>query len=225
MTVENRGAVAGNAAAASPLQRAVGAGPAVVPFGSVLMKRREFLVGAAGIVGAAGLGLAQGQAPGADRRPRARTEARGGRGGGGRGGPANVPAAKLARIAMMTLNHGSMLKRRGRRIPIQARRCALMDLPQYYMDTYGVRDVEFQHGHLAKDGRKPGCGVLQGDESEAGRGRGSRANQINIEIGTMAQMAAGRQGDVALTGDARATWLEHGEEMGRRRADASGSSV
>ena len=170
------------------------------------MKRREFLVGAAGIVGAAGLGLGQSQAPGAGQAPAGQDGGRGGRGGGGRGGPANVPAAKLARIAIMTLNHGSMLKLPWNANPNPNQTLALMDLPQYYIDTYGVRDVEFQHGHLAQDGRNPDSAFFKELKAKFDA-VGSRANQINIEIGTMAQMGPDGKA-TALAGEARANWLE-----------------
>ncbi len=175
------------------------------------MKRREFLVGAAGIVGGAGLGLGQSQAPGAGQAPAGQDGGRGGRGGGGRGGPANVPAAKLARIAIMTLNHGSMLKLPWNANPNPNQTLALMDLPRYYIDVYGVRDVEFQHGHLAQDGRNPDSAFFNELKAKFDA-VGSRANQINIEIGTMAQM--GQDGKAtALSGEARANSLD-GEEMG-----------
>ena len=49
-----------------------------------------------------GLAFGQGQAPATTTPP----QGRGGQGGGGRGAgsPANVPAAKLARVSLMTLN-------------------------------------------------------------------------------------------------------------------------
>ena len=96
------------------------------------MKRREFLIGTAGVVGAAGFGLAQGQAPAGPpgQPPPGQGAGRGGR-GGGRGGPANVPAAKLARIAIMTLNHGSMLRLPWNTNPNPNQTLALLDLPQY----------------------------------------------------------------------------------------------
>src|SRR5688572_8475277 len=201
MTVEDRGGDA------ETVRLRQGYGGQAARFTEVLMKRREFLVGAAGIVGAAGLGLGQGQAPGAPGQPPPSQEGgRGGRGGGGRGGSANVPAAKLARIAIMTLNHGSMLKLPWNANPNPNQTLALMDLPQYYIDTYGVRDVEFQHGHVAQDTRNPDAAFFKELKAKFDA-VGSRANQINIEIGTMAQMGADGKA-AALAGDARATWLE-----------------
>ena len=52
-----------------------------------------------------GAAFGQGQAPATATPP----QGRGGQGGGGRGAgsPANVPAAKLARVSLMTLNFGT----------------------------------------------------------------------------------------------------------------------
>ena len=170
------------------------------------MRRREFLLGAAGVAGTAGLGWGQGQTPAGQAPPAGEGAGRGGRGGGGgRGGPANVPAAKLARIAIMTLNHGSMLKLPWNATPNPNQTLALMDLPQYYIDTYGVRNVEFQHGHVAQDTSNPDPAFFKELKAKFDA-VGSRANQINIEIGTMAQLGADGKA-AALAGDARAAWL------------------
>jgi len=175
------------------------------------MKRREFLLGVAGVAGTAGLGWAQGQAPGGQAPPAEQGAGRGGRGGGGgRGGPANVPPAKLARVAIMTLNHGSMLKLPWNASPNPNQTLALMDLPQYYIDMYGVRNVEFQHGHLAQDTTNPDPAFFKELKARFDA-VGSRANQINIEIGAMAQMGDDGKA-VALAGDARAAWLTTGRK-------------
>jgi hypothetical protein len=172
------------------------------------MKRRAFLLGAAGVVGAAGIGFGEGQTPAgpapAGQAPAGQAGGRGGR-GRGRGGPANVPAAKLARIAIMTLNHGSILKLPWHTESDTNRTLALLDLPQYYIDTYGVRDVEFQHGHLAQDTTNPDPAFFKELKAKFDA-VGSRANQINIEIGTMAQLGPDGKA-AALAGEARATWL------------------
>jgi hypothetical protein len=168
------------------------------------MKRREFLLGTG--AAAAGLGFAQGQAPGGppgQTPPGGQGAGRGGR--GGRGGPANVPPAKLARIAIMTLNHGSMLRLPWNTNPNPNQTLALLDLPQYYIDMYGVHDVEFQHGHVAQDTSNPDPAFFK-ELKEKFDAVGSRANQINIEIGTMAQLGPDGKA-AALAGEARANWL------------------
>src|SRR5690349_20157211 len=111
------------------------------------MNRRKFLIGSVATAAAAlpVVGRAQAQQP-----PAAGQGAAPGRGraGGGRGGPAPVGPEKLARIAIMSLNHGALLKLPWNTTPTEIQTLTLFDLPQYYIDNYGVRNVEFQHTHL-----------------------------------------------------------------------------
>ena len=175
------------------------------------MKRRKFLVATAGVLGSAGLGFGQGQSPPAPAgQPAGQGAGRGGPAGGGRGGPANVPAAKLGRIGIMSLNHGSMLRLPWNTSPNPNQTLALMDLPQYYIDQYGVHNVEFQHSHLAQDAKNPDPAFFKELKAKFDA-VGSRANQINIEIGTLAQMGPDGKA-AALSGEARATWLETGKK-------------
>ena len=173
------------------------------------MKRRDFLIGTAGVVGAAGAGLAQAPAapPAGQGAQGAQGAAgRGGRGGGRGGSPANVPAAKIARIGMMTLNHGSIMRTPWAANPTPTQTMTVLELPQYYVDVYGIHDIEFQHGHLAKDTTNPDAEFFKEMRAKLDAAK-SRANQINIEIGTMATWPAGQEKAAALSGDARATWL------------------
>ena len=84
------------------------------------MKRREFLIGAA-----AAVGLAHGRRGWAQARD----------------------AAKLRRVAIMSLCFNSILK-----TPAQpdspARTLEIMDLGQMLADKYGVHNVEMQHAHF-----------------------------------------------------------------------------
>jgi hypothetical protein len=170
------------------------------------MNRRTFLTGAgsaAAVVGLTARGIGQGQGPA--NPPPAGAAQVGGRGGGrGRGGPANVSAQKLARIAIMTLNHSRIIK-----LPWQeatpARTLDIFDLPKYYVDAYGVRNVEFQSNHIAQDADNPDLAYIKELRARLDAA-GSKANQINIEIGTMAQMGPDGKA-AALAGDARAAWL------------------
>lgn len=169
------------------------------------MKRRDFLIGTAGIVGVAGAAAAQG--PGAAGQAPSAGQGAQGRGGGGRGrgGPANVPAAKLQRIAIMSLNHGAILKLPWNTTPNPNQTLDLMDLPQYYLDTYGVRHAEFQHSHLAQSQDSPDPELFRALKAKFDA-VGSQATQINVEVGTMSQMGPDGK-SAALSGDARALWL------------------
>ncbi len=166
------------------------------------MNRRKFLTGAASgaaVVGLTGTAIGQGQPPAGP--PSAGAAQAGGR---GRGGPANVSAQKLARIAIMTLNHSSIIK-----LPWQEaaplRTLDIFDVPKYYVDVYGVRNVEFQSNHIAQNADNPDLAYIKELKARLDAA-GSKANQINIEIGTMAQMGPDGKA-AALAGDARAAWL------------------
>jgi len=170
------------------------------------MNRRVFLtaVAAAAGMGATGLAQAPAQAP-----VQGREGGRGGRGGRGRGGPANVSAEKLARIEIMTLNHSSIIK-----LPWQEatpeRTLDIFDLPQYYVDVYGVRNVQFQSNHVAQNNDNPDLSYIRELRAKLDAA-GAKAHQINIEIGTMAQMGSAGKA-AALSGDARAAWLERAKK-------------
>ncbi len=169
------------------------------------MDRRRFLVGtaagAAAIAGLAGDAFGQGQGRGREAAAAGR-----GRGGRGRGGPAQVAPEKLGRIAIMSLDHGSMLKLPWNTSPNENQTLDLFDLPQYYVDMYGVRNAEFQHTHLVNGTRTPPDPAFMRELKAKFDAAGSKANQINIEIGSMA--TAGPDGKAAaLSGEARAEWL------------------
>jgi hypothetical protein len=169
------------------------------------MNRRKFLTGAAsGAAAVAGLtatGIGQGQAPtGAGPAPAA--PAGGGRGRGGP--PANATPQKLARIGMMTLNHSGIIK-----LPWQEatpeRTLNIFDVPKFYVDAYGVRNVEFQSNHVAQNQDSPDLAYIKELRASLDKA-GAKANQINIEIGTMAQLGPDGKA-AALAGEARAAWL------------------
>ena len=170
------------------------------------MNRREFLNGTAAVAGL-GVGVtAFGQAPAQQPAAPAPAQGRGGAGGGrGRGPAANATPAKLARIEIMTLNHNNILKLPWQEATPQ-RTLSIFDLPQYYVDTYGVRNVQFQSNHVCQDQDNPDMAYIRELRAKLDAA-GSKANQINIEIGTMAQMNPQTGKAEALAGDARAAWL------------------
>src|SRR3982750_2226889 len=166
------------------------------------MNRRDFLTAAAA-VGMSAKALAQptAQPPAQGRQ--------GGRGGRGRGGPANVSAEKLARIEIMTLNHSSIIKLPWQEATPQPP-LHIFDLPQYYVDVYGVRNVQFQSNHVAENNDNPDLSYIRELRAKLDAA-GTKAHQINIEIGTMAQLGPDGKA-AALAGEARAAWLERAKK-------------
>jgi hypothetical protein len=163
------------------------------------MNRRNFLVGtAAAAAGIAGLGLKGGaQAPAAPAGG-AQAPAAGRQGAGGRGrGPAAVAPEKLARLSLMTLNFNAIMKLPWATSPSESQTMSILDLPQYYVDTYGVRNMEFQHQNLTGGpGNDPDMAFCKEMRAKLDAAN-VKATQINIEIGVIANM----------TPESRATWM------------------
>jgi sugar phosphate isomerase/epimerase len=173
------------------------------------MNRRTFLVGAAsGVAAFTGVVNSQAPAPAAPATAQGQAQGRGGAGrgggGGGAGSPAQVSAAKLARVSIMTLNFGSILKFPWTANPNANQTLDILDLPQMYRDSYGISNVEFQHGHLVNNPQgqqnMPDPAFLREMKAKLDAARVT-ASQINIEIGTIPN----------LQGEARATWLTRGK--------------
>ena len=160
------------------------------------MNRRRFLAGAAAAA-------ALGNAAFAQERAAAAPQGRGQPGAGGRGlgTPAHVPAAKLARVSLMTLNFGSMLKFPWTENPNENQTFSVLDLPQMYQDVYGVSHIEFQHNHLvdtagSQQQRPPDPDFFRQVRAKLDAAQVT-ATQVNIEIGTIPN----------LSGDARDKWM------------------
>ena len=122
-----------------------------------------------------------------------------------------MPAAKLARIAHddpQPRRHAEDAVGRESHSDPDDRACWIC------RSTTSTRtassNVEFQHGHLAKDTTNPDPAFFKEMKAKLDAA-GSRANQINIEIGTMAQLGPDGKA-AALAGDARATWLATGKK-------------
>jgi hypothetical protein len=168
------------------------------------MNRRSFLssaaAGAAAMTALSGSVFGQGQAP-ATTTP---TQGRGGQGGGGRGtgSPANVPAAKLARVSLMTLNFGNMVKFPWTQNPNENQTLDVFDLPKMYQDVYGVSHIEFQHGHLVNGGQTPPDAAFFREMRAKLDAAKVTATQVNIEIGEIPNLA----------GEAREKWMTLGKQ-------------
>lgn len=134
-------------------------------------------------------------------------QGRGGAGGGRGGAPANVPAAKLARVAIMTLDFSNMLTFPWTTTPNENQTLDVLDLPQMYRDVYGISHIEFQHGHLVNGGQTPPDAAFFRDMRARLDAAKVTASQVNIEIGTIPNLA----------GEARQTWMT----LGKRWVDAA----
>ena len=150
------------------------------------MHRRTFLTTAMAGMGAAALGSeSAAQGPAAGAKPSGDIPAAAVAAGQG---PAPVAPEKLRRIGIMTLNHSSMLTFPWDATPNPNRTLAVLDVPKYYVDNYGVTNVEFQHGHLAQGTNDPDPAFLKEMRARLDA-VGSRANQINLEIGQITQLS------------------------------------
>jgi hypothetical protein len=97
---------------------------------------------------------------------------------------------------MMTYNFGNVLRYPGRREK-SSEELDILDLPQVYVDRYGIRLMEFQYDHLPF-GEPAILSQLQARIQHAG----ARISQINLElqgIAISASEAAARQQTVTLT--------------------------
>jgi hypothetical protein len=87
----------------------------------------------------------------------------------------------------------------------------ILDLPQYYVDVYGVRNVQFQSNHVAQNNDNPDLSYIRELRAKLDAA-GAKAHQINLEIGTMVAQLAPDGKAAALAGDARAAWLERAKK-------------
>ena len=152
-----------------------------------------------------GAASGKGQAPATTTPP----QGRGGQGGGGRGAgsPANVAAAKLARVSLMTLNFRNMLKFPWTPESNENQTLDVFDLPKMYQDVYGVSHIEFQHDHLVNGGQTaPDAAFFREMRAKLDAAKVT-ATQVNIEIGEIPNLA----------GEARAKWMT----LGRQWVDAA----
>lgn len=168
------------------------------------MNRRRFLsraaAGAASLTALGGSVFGQGQTP-ATATP---AQGRGGQGGGGRGAgsPANVPAAKLARVSLMTLNFRTMLKFPWTQNLNENQTLDVFDLPKMYQDVYGVSHIEFQHDHLVSTEQTPPDAAFFREMRAKLDAAKVTATQVNIEIGEIPNLA----------GEARTKWMTLGKQ-------------
>ena len=125
----------------------------------------------------------------------------------GRGQAANQQA-KLARLAIMSLTFGSILKN-ANQPDSPTRTLDIMDLGQMYADKFGVHNVELQHAYLPSTDD----GWLKDFRARLEKSR-SRVSNINCEFGATttisAESAVGRLQAIDLT----KRWIDHAATLG-----------
>jgi sugar phosphate isomerase/epimerase len=110
--------------------------------------------------------------------------------------------AKLARISIMTYNYTSRLKLPGQP-PGAERTIAVLDIPQMWVDTWGIHNVEFQHSHF----ESTETSYLMELRARIAK-LGSKMTQINVEFGQMSVSAPSPvQRDQAI--DLTMRWVDH----------------
>jgi sugar phosphate isomerase/epimerase len=169
------------------------------------MHRRTFLTGALAGVGTAAFG-ANSVAQGLATPPRPSGDIPAAAVAAGQG-PAPVSPERLRRIGIMTLDYTSVLKLPWDAAPSVTKTLALFDVPRYYVENYGVTNIEFQHSHLAQGTSDPDPEFFRQLKVKLDMA-GVRANQINLEIGVITQLS---------TAEMRAVWLARA----RKWADAA----
>jgi sugar phosphate isomerase/epimerase len=112
-------------------------------------------------------------------------------------GPAPVAPEKLRRVGIMTLDYNSVLKLPWDTAPNPAKTLALLDLPRYFVENYGVTNIEFQHSHLAQGTSDPDPAFFKEMKTRLDAA-GVRANQINLEIGVITQLSTAESKDAWL---------------------------
>jgi Xylose isomerase-like TIM barrel len=148
------------------------------------MKRREFLMGA---VAAAGLA--------ATRQVLAQKSS---------------DQAKLARVAIMSLGFGSILKN-ANQPDGPARTLDIMDIGEMYADRYGVHNVELQHTHV------PSVDEAWLKEFRARLAKTkSRVTNINLEFGPM-NISAPEPVQRLQAIDLTRAWIDHAVVLGSPR--------
>jgi sugar phosphate isomerase/epimerase len=144
------------------------------------MNRREFFVGVAGVAGAAAAN---------------RSWAKGGDQG------------KLARLAIMSLSFGNILKN-ANQPDDPARTIDLMDIGQMYADRFGIHNVELQHTHIPSTEQS----WLKEFRARLAKTK-SQVTNINLEFGALTISAPEpvlRLQAVDLT----KMWIDHAATLG-----------
>ncbi len=117
-------------------------------------------------------------------------------------------SAKLARLAIMSLSFGSLLKN-ANAPDSPTRSLDLMDLGQMFADRYGVHNVELQHSYLPSTEKA----WLEDFRARLAKTR-SQVSNINLEFGgTMTASAESQVGRLQAI-DLTREWIDHAATLG-----------
>ena len=171
------------------------------------MKRRDFLVSTAGIIGAAGLGSAR-QAPAGGGGPISQLFP------GRANGPAPVAAHKLARISLMQLQFEQYQRPFDPKVAATPEQTlTVFDLPKMYVDLYGCHNIEFQLNNVVQSETDPD--FIKRLKAALDQHQVTMS-QINMEIGRATGMtadAAGRRQGL----DRLKKWIDIANQYGCKR--------
>jgi sugar phosphate isomerase/epimerase len=179
------------------------------------MHRRDFLTTTAALAGAGLSGLAQGGAPPAGQGPAPPAGRAGGRGMQ----PAPVSPQKLSRVSIMTLCFDTILKTPYTPNPTPEQTLTIFDLPQMYVDVYGVRNLEYQHRHLAAPNDST-TGPIDGEPAvfkelkvklDAAK---ATMTQINLEFGTEQSISGPTAEGRKMAVERTKKWIDHAALLG-----------
>src|SRR4029453_8869901 len=116
--------------------------------------------------------------------------------------------AKLARMAIMSLTFGSILKN-ANAPDGPARTLDLMDLGQMYADRWGVHNVELQHSYLPSTEES----WLKDFRARLAKTK-SQVSNINLELGNTMTMSADSQVGRLQAIDLTNQWIDHCVTLG-----------
>ena len=116
--------------------------------------------------------------------------------------------AKLARIAIMSLTFGGVLKN-ANSPDSPERTLDIMDLGQMYADRYGVHNVELQHSYLPSTEKS----WLEAFRARLARTQ-SQVSNINLEFGAAMTASSDSQVGRLQFIDLTKQWIEHAVTLG-----------
>jgi hypothetical protein len=116
--------------------------------------------------------------------------------------------AKVARLAIMSLTFGSILKN-ANQPDSPTRTLDIMDLGEMYMDRWGVRNVELQHAYLPSTEES----WLKDFRARLAKTK-SQVSNINLELGNTMTISADSQVGRLQAIDLTKQWIDHCVTLG-----------